>query len=71
MREELDIVQGSGNAFRDLGHGNADVEQFKAVLAVEIIKTLDRENLTVRVAQERTGIVAADFDLGIVHFKNT
>lgn len=57
----LDVVRGSGNVFRDLGHENADAEQFKAILAAEIIKTLDRDHLTVRAAHERTGIAAADF----------
>ena len=61
MKEQLEVVRGSGNAFRDLGHENADVEQFKAILAAEIIKTLDREHLTVRAARGRTGIAAADF----------
>jgi predicted XRE-type DNA-binding protein len=60
-REKLDIVRGSGNVFRDLGHKNADVEQFKATLAAEIIKTLDREGLTVRAAHAQTGFAAADF----------
>lgn len=59
--ERLDVVRGSGHVFRDLGHKNADVEQFKAILAAEIIKALDRERLTVRAAQDRTGIAAADF----------
>jgi hypothetical protein len=45
--EKLDLVRGSGNAFRDLGIENADVLQLKAILAGEIIKTLDREELTV------------------------
>jgi predicted XRE-type DNA-binding protein len=58
---ELEVVRGSGNAFRDLGSENADVEQFKAILAAEIIKALDREHLTVRAAHDRTGIAAADF----------
>jgi predicted XRE-type DNA-binding protein len=61
MKEQLEVVRGSGNVFRDLGHEKVDVEQFKAILAAEIIKTLDREHLTVRVAQGRTGIAAADF----------
>jgi predicted XRE-type DNA-binding protein len=60
-REKLDLVRGSGNVFRDLGHKNADVDQFKAILAAEIIKALDREGLSVRVAHGRTGIAAADF----------
>lgn len=47
--------------FRDLDRGNADAEQFKAILAAEIIKALDRERLTVRAAHMRTGIAAADF----------
>jgi predicted XRE-type DNA-binding protein len=59
--EELEVVRGSGNVFRDLGSVSADVEQFKAILAAEIIKALDREHLTVRAAHGRTGIAAADF----------
>src|SRR5712692_4326579 len=54
-------VRGSGNVFHDLGYKNADAEQFKAILAAEIIKALDREHLTVRAAHDRTGIAAADF----------
>jgi predicted XRE-type DNA-binding protein len=37
------------------------VEQLKAILAAEIIKMLDREELSVRGAHTRTGIAAADF----------
>jgi predicted XRE-type DNA-binding protein len=59
--EKLEVVRGSGNAFRDLGHKSADVEQFKSILAAEIIKALDREGLSVRAAHGRTGIAAADF----------
>src|ERR1022692_3345031 len=60
-REKLEVVRGSGNVFRDLGHENADIEQFKAILAAEITKALDRERLTVRGAHDRTGTAAADF----------
>lgn len=60
-REKLEVVRGSGNVFRDLGHENADAQQFKAILAAEIIKTLDRDGLSVREAHSRTGIAAADF----------
>ncbi|MFY9672816.1 MAG: helix-turn-helix transcriptional regulator [Terriglobales bacterium] len=59
--EKLEVVRGSGNVFRDLGHKSADVDQFKALLATEIIKALDREGLSVRAAHGRTGIAAADF----------
>lgn len=59
--EKLEVVRGGGNVFRDLGHKNPDAEQFKAILAAEIIKALDRDRLTVRAAHARTGIAAADF----------
>jgi predicted XRE-type DNA-binding protein len=59
--KRLELVRGSGNVFRDLGRENADVEQLKALLAAEVIKTLDRDELTVRGAHARTGFAAADF----------
>jgi predicted XRE-type DNA-binding protein len=59
--EELEVVRGTGNVFRDLGHKNADVEQFKAILAAEIIKALDKERISVRGAHDLTGVAAADF----------
>ena len=59
--KKLEVLKGSGNVFRDLGQKHPDLDQFKAILAAEIIKTLDREKLSVRAAQGRTGIAAADF----------
>ncbi|MGD1097447.1 MAG: helix-turn-helix transcriptional regulator [Bryobacteraceae bacterium] len=59
--EKLEVVRGTGNVFRDLGHKNADVEQFKAILAAEIIKALDKERISVRAAHDLTGVAAADF----------
>ena len=59
--ETIELVHGSGNVFRDLGHASPDVEQLKAILAAEIIKMLDRKELTVRAAHAQTGIAAADF----------
>lgn len=59
--EPLEVIGGSGNDHRDLDLGDADVKQFKALLAAEIIKKLDHDNLTVRAAHARTGIAAADF----------
>jgi predicted XRE-type DNA-binding protein len=54
-------VRGSGNVCRDLGRKDADVEQLKALLAAEIVKALDRDELTARAAHARTGFAAADF----------
>ena len=61
MSEAIELIRGSGNVFRDLGHASPDVEQLKAILAAEIIKMLDRQGLSVRGAHARTGIAAADF----------
>jgi predicted XRE-type DNA-binding protein len=54
-------VRGSGNVFRDFGYENADGEQFKALLAAEIIKKMDKDGLTARKAQAVTGVTEADF----------
>ena len=59
--EPLEIVRGSGNIYRDFDVPDADVRQLKAILAAEIIKTLDKKGLTVRKAQSLTGIDAGDF----------
>jgi hypothetical protein len=39
--ERLEVLRGSDNVYRDLGRDNADVKQFKALLAAEIIKARD------------------------------
>ena len=59
--EPFEVIRGSGNVYRDVGKDNPDLRQFKAILATEIIKALDRDGLSVRKAQALTGIAAADF----------
>jgi len=61
MNDDMEIIRGSGNLFRDLGQTDADREQLRALLAAEIIGVLDERQLTVRAAQEATGVAAADF----------
>lgn len=61
MGDDLEVVRGSGNVFRDLGLPNPDLEQLRAILAARIVRVLDEEGLTVRRAQELTGFAAADF----------
>ncbi|MGB5102229.1 MAG: helix-turn-helix transcriptional regulator [Steroidobacteraceae bacterium] len=59
--ERLEVIRGSGNVFRDFEQADANLLQMKAVVAAEIIKSLDRDKMTVRQAQSATGIAAADF----------
>lgn len=62
MKEEkLTLVRGTGNVYRDLDIEDADARQLKALLAAEIIKTLDKRELSVRKAQSLTGVDAGDF----------
>jgi predicted XRE-type DNA-binding protein len=61
MKPKLTVIRGSGNVYRDVKAPDADLAQLKAILAAEIIKALDRDELSVRNAHEITGIAAADF----------
>jgi predicted XRE-type DNA-binding protein len=61
MSDDMEIIRGSGNVFRDLGLPCAGREQLRALLAAKIIGVLDERKLTVRAAQTITGVAAADF----------
>ena len=61
MSEDIELVRGSGNVFRDLGHANADVEQAKALLAARIIGILDDGALSTRQAEAATGVNHSEF----------
>ncbi len=58
---EIELIEGSGNVFRDLGDPEADLKHAKAVLAARIIATLDERGLSVRKAAALTPFAAADF----------
>ena len=60
-KEQLELIRGSGNIYRDFDVADADIRQLKAILAAEIIKKLDRDELSVRKTQSLTGIDAGDF----------
>ena len=61
MNDDFEVTRGKGNVFRDFGHADADAQHLKAVLAAQIIKVLDARRITVRKAEDVTGIAAADF----------
>jgi hypothetical protein len=61
MDDNLELVHGSRNVFRDFGLPDADVRQTKAILAAKIIGVLDDEGLSTRKAEARTGVPQADF----------
>ena len=59
--EELELVHGSGNVFRDFDDPQADILQLKSILAAQIIGVLDDRNLSVRKAQQLTGVASSEF----------
>ena len=59
--DDLELVHGSGNVFRDLGHANPEALQLKAILAAKIVGVLDALDMSVRRAHDLTGFSAADF----------
>lgn len=65
-KEKFEVVHGSGNVFRDFGDPNADTEQLKCILAAKIIGILDDRKLSVRKAQNHTGVNASEFS----HIRN-
>lgn len=58
--DDLELVHGSGNVFRDLGYPDAELRQAKALLAAEIVKALDAQGLSTRQAEARTGVGHAE-----------
>lgn len=61
MNDDLELVRGSGNVFRDFDRANANLEQARAILAAEIIRTLDKKGLTTREAEKLTGVAHSEF----------
>lgn len=59
--DDIEVVRGSGNVFADFDVPDASLRQLRAILAAEVVKTLDKDRLSVRDAEARTGIAAADF----------
>ena len=58
---DFELIEGSGNVFRDLGDPHADLSQAKAILAARIIAVLDERDLSARKAAAMTRFAAADF----------
>ena len=59
--DDFELIEGSGNVFRDFGDPEADLKHAKAVVAGRIIAVLDDRGLSVRKAAALTRFAAADF----------
>lgn len=56
MNEQINIIEGSGNVFADLGYPNAEEHQTKAKLVSRIAKLIERQHLTQTEAAIKLGI---------------
>ena len=61
--DELELVRGCGNVYRDFGRPNADLEQACAILAAKIIHILDARKLSTCDAEKLTGVAHSEFSL--------
>jgi len=61
MSKKIELIRGSGNVFSDFGHQNTGLEQSRAILAAEIIRTLDARGLSTREAERLTGVSHSEF----------
>jgi predicted XRE-type DNA-binding protein len=59
--DDMELVRGSGNVYRDFGRPNAGLEQVRAIIAAEIINVLDERKLSTRDAEKLTGVSHAEF----------
>ena len=60
MTEELDLIRGSGNVYRDLGWPDAEARKMRAELAAEILRELRERRLSQQKAAEITGLAQPD-----------
>ena len=60
-KDDLELVRGSGNVYRDLGRPDADLEQARAIVAAKIIRILDERKLSTRDAEKLTGVSHSEF----------
>ena len=60
-KDELELVRGSGNVYRDFGRPNADLEQARAITAAKIIRIIDERKLSTRDAEKLTGVSYSEF----------
>ena len=58
---EFELVEDSGQVFRDFGDPDADLKQAGSIIAARIITVPDEAELAVRKAKDTTGFAASDF----------
>jgi predicted XRE-type DNA-binding protein len=60
-KNELELVRGTGNIYRDFGRPDAGLAQARAITAAKIIRILDERGLSTRDAERLTGVAHSEF----------
>lgn len=60
MTDDLEVMHGSGNVFADFGDADAGPKKMKALIAAEIIATLNARGLSARAGAKVAHVDAAD-----------
>lgn len=59
--DDMELVHGSGNVFRDFGLPDANLRQARALVGARILGLLDEQQLTNRDAERLTGVSHTEF----------
>ena len=59
--DDMELIHGSGNIYRDFGVADAGLRQARAIVAAKIIAILDERGLSTRDAEKLTGVSHAEF----------
>ena len=60
-KDDLELMRGSGNVYRDFDRPNAGLEQARALTAAKIIRIIDERKLSTREAERLTGVSYSEF----------
>lgn len=60
-KDDMELVRGSGNVYRDFGRPDAGLEQARVIIAAKIIRILDERELSTRDAEKLTGVAHSEF----------
>ena len=60
MTDKIEVIRGNGNVFADCNDADAEAKKMKAMIAAEIIATLNKRGMSVRAGAKLAQIDASD-----------
>jgi len=62
MNDEIEISEGTGNVFEDLGFADADLMELKASMAAELLRIMRERKISVRAAGKLASVHFSDIE---------